>query len=168
MADQRREQYSFGDILVARAGTRTTAKRAAVSGRKVEDEIETIVSSLGLPCETRTRFIGRNRRDAPCDLAIPNGTDAQIAVAAKGFDSTGSKLTDAVREVMEMAEVRKPTQFVVAVIDGIDWKSRRADLNRIYQLWRSGQIDGMYTLASLGQFREDIESFARMRRLLPT
>jgi hypothetical protein len=44
-------------------------------------------------------------RTAPCDLAIP-GTDAVIVVAARGFDSTGSKLTDAVREVEEMTDVR--------------------------------------------------------------
>jgi hypothetical protein len=125
---QRANSYTFGDVLVARAGTRVTATSAGVSGRRVEDEIEAIALSLGLPCETRTRFIGRNSRDAPCDLAIPNGAGAHIVVAAKGFDSTGSKLSDAVREIMEMADVRQPRQYVMAVIDGIGWKSRLADL----------------------------------------
>jgi len=67
------------------------------------------------------------------------------AVAAKGFDSTGSKLTDAVREIEEMADVRQARQFIMAVIDGrgdgrrppsqaihhgghrrIGWKNRKA------------------------------------------
>lgn len=57
-----------------------------------------------------------------------------IAVAAKGFDSTGSKLTDAVREVEEMADIRLPAQYIMVVIDGIGWKSRIGDLRKIYHL----------------------------------
>lgn len=164
---QRHRNYEFGDVLIARAGSRLTATRAGASGRKVEDEIEAIAKGLGLPAETRTRFIGRRNRSAPCDLAIPGGGNADIAVAAKGFDSTGSKLTDAVREVEEMAEVRTPRQFVIAVIDGIGWKSRINDLRRIYNLWIQQDIDGMYSLASLEQFKHDIEDAARLKGLLP-
>lgn len=163
---QRANAYTFGDVLVARAGTRVTATSAGVAGRKVEDEIEAIARDLGLVCETRTRFIGRNSRDAPCDLAIPSGAGAHIVVAAKGFDSTGSKLSDAVREIMEMADVRQPRQYVMAIIDGIGWKGRLADLRRIYQLWQTQQIDGMYTLGTLDSFRVDLAVAARRAGLL--
>ncbi len=157
--EQRGRTYDFGDVLVARAGTRRTATDAGATGRRVEDEIEQVARVLGLPCATRTRFEGRNGQTAPCDLAIPGGgKDALIVVAAKGFDSTGSKLTDAVREVEEMAEKRLPTQFVMAAIDGIGWKSRLNDLRRIYDLRSSNQIDGMYTLEGLGEFRQDLET----------
>ncbi|EMY32209.1 hypothetical protein D477_021338, partial [Arthrobacter crystallopoietes BAB-32] len=125
---QRHRQYDFGDVLVARAGTRALATRAGQAGRQLEDEIEEIAKSLRLPYQTRCRFEGRNAT-APCDLAVPAGnSQAQIVVAAKSFGSTGSKLTDAVREIEEMALVRKPTQFVFAVIDGIGWKGRLNDL----------------------------------------
>lgn len=160
---QRQNTYDFGDILVARAGPRATATRAGASGRRIEDEIEAIAVDLGLGYQTRTRFTGRNGRTGPCDLVIPDGTSADIVVAAKGFDSTGSKLTDAVREIEEMADVRLARQFVIAVIDGIGWKSRQADLRRIHSLWESRQIDGMYTLATLGNFRTDVEQAARLR-----
>jgi hypothetical protein len=163
---QRRRSYDFGDILVARASTRQTANSAAASGRKVEDHIEAIAKDLGLPCETRTRFIGRNHRTAPCDLVIPSGKNADIAVAAKGYDSTGSKLGDAVREIEEMADVRLPRQYIMAVIDGIGWNNRLADLKRIYTLWERQQIDGMYTLATLDRFRTDLQQAARLRGLL--
>jgi hypothetical protein len=163
---QRSRSYGFGDILVARAGTRATAARAGASGRKIEDEIEAIAADLGLPYETRTRFVGRSGRTAPCDLVVPNGSNAAIAIAAKGFDSTGSKLADAVREIQEMADVRFGRQYVMAVIDGIGWKSRQADLRRIYALWEDEQIDGMYTLESLGDFRADLEEAARLRGVL--
>lgn len=91
ISSQRIATYDFGDILVARAGTRQTAAAAGASGRKVEDEIEAIARTMGLPYQTRTRFTGRDHRTAPCDLVIPAGRTAEIVVAAKGFDSTGSK-----------------------------------------------------------------------------
>lgn len=163
---QRGRSYEFGDVLVARAGSRVTATQAGQSGRKVEDEIEAIAADLGLPYDVRTRFIGREGRIAPCDLVVPTSSDAQIVVAAKGFDSTGSKLTDAVREIQEMAEIRKPTQFVMAVIDGIGWKSRISDLRRIHTKWSDGSIDGMYTLATLDSFRHDLEEAAKLRKLI--
>ena len=163
---QRTRSYDFGDILVARSGTRRTATAAGATGRRVEDEIEAVARDLGLPYATRTRFQGR-AGTAPCDLAIPGGgSDARIVVAAKGFESTGSKLTDAVREIQEMAEKRLPSQYVMAVIDGIGWKSRAQDLRRIYDLRASNQIDGLYTLAALGQFGTDIRLAAERLGLL--
>jgi hypothetical protein len=169
IAEQRAREYSLGDVLVARAGTRRTATAAGVTGRRVEDEIEAVTSSLGLAHQTRTRFNGRGGATAPCDLAIPaGGAAAKIVVAAKGFDSTGSKLTDAVREIEEMASVRLPTQFVMAAVDGIGWKSRVADLRRLYALRNSDRIDGLYTLNSLGDFRIDIQEAARRVGLLPS
>jgi hypothetical protein len=164
---QRHRSFDFGDVLVARAGTRRTATAAGVTGRRVEDEIETVSALLGLPHRTRTRFQGRAGATAPCDLAIPaGGMEAKIVVAAKGFDSTGSKLTDAVREIEDMANVRLPTQFVMAAVDGIGWKSRAADLRRIYNLRDADRIDGLYTLNTLGDFRLDLEAAARRLGLL--
>jgi len=166
LAIQRRKTYDFGDILVARAGGRVTATRASKSGRRLEDAIEAIARELGLAYETRTRFEGR-RGHAPADLVVPSRENALIAVAAKGFDSTGSKLTDSVREIEEMAAIRLPRQYIMAVIDGIGWKSRVADLRRIYSLWERQEIDGMYSLASMDRFRADLAEAARLRGLLP-
>jgi len=165
--EQRSGSYNFGDVLVARSGSRHTATAAGVTGRRLEDEIEAVTVSLNLPYNTRTSFNGRRGITAPCDLAIPaGGAEAKIVVAAKGFDSTGSKLTEAVREIKEMADVRLPTQFVMAAIDGIGWKSRVADLRRIYDLRNTDQIDGLYSLNSLGQFRADLSDAARRLGLL--
>ncbi|HEU5269826.1 MAG TPA: hypothetical protein VFU36_07870 [Jatrophihabitans sp.] len=163
-----RGQFSFGDILVARAGSRVTAVRAGQAGRDLEDSIEAIAKGLGLSYELRTRFVGRNGQTGPCDLVMPSGQNADIAVAAKVFDSTGSKLTAAYDEIKAMADVRQPRQYIMAVVDGIGWKSRMADLTRIYELAETKQIDGMYTLATLDRFRADLEEAARLRGLLPT
>ncbi|MFT4286071.1 hypothetical protein [Nocardioides sp.] len=164
---QRHREYAFGDLLVARAGTRVNATSAATAGRLVEDRIEQIAADLGLPLGLRTRFEGRNGQTAPCDLAVPTGgAAAQIVVAAKAFDSTGSKLTDALREIRDMANVRKPTQFVMAVVDGIGWLNRASDLRQIHALWEAGEIDGLYTLNTLDQFKTDLEQAARLRHLV--
>lgn len=162
---QRHQVFKFGDVLVARGGGRQSASRAGLAGRSIEDEIERVAQDLSLMTAARTRFTGRNGRTAPCDLAVLSGAHIVIAVAAKGFDSTGSKLTDAVREIEEMADVRLPTQFIMVVIDGIGWKSRINDLRRIYRLWESRQIDGMYTLQSLDAFRGDLANAAHLRGL---
>lgn len=159
---QRNRQYGFGDVLVARAGTRLTAIAGATAGRKLEDAIEAAARELGLPYETRTRFVGRSNRTAPCDLVIPNGKDAVIAVAAKGFDSTGSRLSDAVREINEMVDVRQSRQYIMAVVDGIGWHGRINDLRRFHRLWQGQEINGMYTLASLHVFRSDLRQAARV------
>jgi DpnII restriction endonuclease len=115
----------------------------------------------------RGRFAGRGGNTAPFDLAIPENSNPPLIVgAAKGFNSTGSKLSDAVREIEELANVRLPRQFVFAFIDGIGWKRREADLRRIYNLWESQYIDGIYTLVHLERFKEDLRNAAVRHELL--
>jgi hypothetical protein len=167
LAAERGKTFNYADVLVARAGTRQRAGEAQAGGRGIEDAVEALAVGLKLPYELRTRFTGRGDRDAPCDLAIPGGgTNAQIVCAAKGFDSTGSKLGDAVREIEEMAEVRLPRQFVYAVVDGIGWHRRRADLQRIFGLFESNRIDGLYTVAMLPTFQDDLEAAAKRLGLI--
>jgi hypothetical protein len=57
-------------------------------------------------------------------------------------------------------EGRLPRQFVSAVVDGMGWLNRRADLRRIYVLLETRAIDGLYTLASIDDFRDDLEATA--------
>ncbi len=161
---ERSHHWDYADILLERAGSRGQAGRAIGRGRALEDRVELLVGKQGLnlPYKLRTRFVGTAGRTAPCDVAIPDGGDkALIAIAIKGFDSTGSKLSDAVREVVTMAEIRQPRQFVYAVVDGIGWKSRKADLHRIYDLWSQNLIAGVYSLAYFDEFRSELESAVR-------
>lgn len=165
---ERFKDWSFGDVLVERYASRSRATSSIGRGRGVEDQVEAIVSSLGLPYEMRTRFTGSHGRDGPCDLAVPSGGDeALIVCGMKGFDSTGSKLTDAVTEIERMADVRLARQFVFVVVDGIGWLGRKSDLKRIYQLLLDQAIDGLYTLSQLAQLKADIKQAARLRGLLP-
>ena len=162
------KEWTYSDVLVERhLWSKKQGASSVGRGRKIEDEVEKIAKELGLPYEMRTRFKGRANETAPCDLAIPGGMDeAQIVIGMKGFNSTGSKLTDAVVEVEKMASVRLPNQYVFAVIDGIGWLSRQSDLRRIFALWETKQIDGVYTLGYMERLREDIKNAARRLNLL--
>jgi hypothetical protein len=161
-------QWRFADVLVERARwSQRSASRSIVRGRKLENVVEETVQGLGLPYEMRVRFQGKGGRNAPCDFAIPRSGDAaSIVGAVKGFDSTGSKLSDAVRELKEIAETRLPRQFVFGFVDGIGWRGRRADLRRIYDLWVNQEIDGLYSLSSLDAFQRDLAAAARRLGLI--
>ncbi|HSU16950.1 hypothetical protein [Longimicrobium sp.] len=162
LSEQMRRKWTFADVLLERyLWSQRGASGAIGRGRSVEDQVEAVVRKLGLPIALRTQFKGRGGTSAPCDLAIPAGGEhAQIVIAMKGFNSTGSKLSDAVREIVAMAEARLPQQFVFAVVDGIGWKSRQADLRRIYELWERRSIDGLYTLAHLDRLEADLRAAA--------
>lgn len=166
--EQRGRQWMFADVLVERARwSQRSASRSIVRGRKLENVVEETVQGLGLAYQMRVRFQGKGGRDAPCDFAIPRGgTDALIVGAVKGFDSTGSKLSDAVREMKEMADTRLPRQFVFGFVDGIGWRGRRADLRRIYDLWANHEIDGLYSLRTLDSFQRDLIEAARRLGLI--
>ena len=166
LEQQRNRTYTFGDVLAARGTSRQTATSAGVAGRSIEDAVEQIVQDLGLPYAMRGRFVGRNGETGPADLAVPDFENAVVAVACKGFDSTGSKLTAAVTEVTEMANVRYAHQYVLAVVDGIGWLNRLGDFRRMYALAESRRIDGLYALADLDRFRDDLEQGARRHGLL--
>jgi hypothetical protein len=166
---ERERLWSFSDVLVERSTwSRSRAARSIGRGRRLEDAVEIAIRAVGLTPIMRARFAGRENRTAPCDFLISSPTGEPLIVGcAKGFNSTGSKLTDAVREVEEMANVRLPRQFVFAVVDGIGWLGRQADLRRIYDLRVTNRIDGLYTLARLEEFSADVAQAARLRALIP-
>ncbi|MFC1706881.1 DpnII family type II restriction endonuclease [Planctomycetota bacterium] len=159
---QRDRMWDYGEVLVERAAGRARARRGVSQGRKLEDRVQRIVEELNLSYVPRTKFAGRGGAEAPADFAIPaEGRAAKIVIGVKGFDSTGSKLTDAVREVEEASTVRLPRQFVFFVIDGIGWLSRQSDLKRIFDCWDQERIDGLYTSAMLGGLRDALEEAKR-------
>lgn len=159
---ERGRTYRYRDVLLARYGSRATAGRAISRGRALEDVVEAVVADLGLPHVMRTRFAGQSGRTGPCDLAIPaGGKAAQIVVGIKGFNSTGSKLTEATREFEEMAGVRVPSQYVFGVVDGLGWLGRKADLRRIHSLLERRNLDGLYTQATMALFRDDVADAAK-------
>jgi hypothetical protein len=160
---QREQTWTFADVLLERyVWSRRRASTSVLQGRRLENVVEEVVASIMAERYVmRTKFVGRGGEEAPCDIAIPDdGAGALIVGAVKGFNSTGSKLSDAVREIEHIASVRLPRQFVFAFVDGIGWLGRQADLRRIYDLWVSRAIDGLYSLARIETFRSDLNEAA--------
>lgn len=168
LQEQLHRQWNINDVLMERhLWSRRRAVSAVGRGRNLEDEVEAVVERIGLTYVMRTTFIGRGGASAPCDLAIPaGGENARIVVAIKSFNSTGSKLSDAVREIEKMTEVRTPNLYIFAVIDGIGWKSRQSDLQKIYTIAQNQYIDGLYNLNSLANFERDLIDAAVRLNLL--
>lgn len=114
----------------------------------------------------QTRFNGTGDQTGPADFAIPgSGADTLIAVAVKGFDSTGSKLTDTATEIETMAEVRQPRQYIFAVVDGIGWLRRKNDLRKIHKLWTDSRIDGIYNVTTLPAVKTALSNAAKRHDL---
>lgn len=61
-----------------------------------------------------------------------------------------------------MANVRLPTRFVLAVVDGIGWLRRRSDLARIVALREEGRIDGLCSIEQIDGFRADVTRFVSL------
>lgn len=166
LAEQAARTWTWSDVLARTMAPRQSAGGWVQQGRDLEDAVEEVIEGLGLSYVPRTRFTGRGGQTAPADFAIPDGEHASIAVAVKGFDSTGSKLTDASREIEQMGEVRLPSQYIFAVVDGQGWRRRQNDLRRIYGYWQNRSIDGMYTRSQLQQFESALTDAAHRARLL--
>jgi hypothetical protein len=159
---QATQEWTWADVLARGMSSRQRAGSAVQQGRALEDEAESVIELLGLPFDARTRFEGAGGATGPADFAIPQGgRETVITVAVKGFDSTGSKLTDARREIEEMAKVRRPNQFIFAIVDGHGWHRRMNDLREIHRLWESNQIDGLYNRVSLDEFDAALQLAAR-------
>lgn len=153
--------WTWADVLARIMSPRQQAGTWVQQGRDLEDAVEDRVKTLGVPYVARTRFTGAASRTAPADFAVPNGPDALIAVGVKGFDSTGSKLSDAAREIEEMVVVKTARQFVFAVVDGQGWLRRQSDLRRIHKLWADRLIDGLFTQSQLAEFEAALQEAAK-------
>jgi hypothetical protein len=167
LREQSARDWTWADVLAQVMSPRGRAGSAIQQGRDLEDQVEAAIDAVSLPFVARTRFLGTNASTAPADFAIPGSEGkASIAVAVKGFDSTGSKLSDARREIEEMATIRKPGQYIFAVIDGHGWARRQGDLRRIHELWEKDRIEGLFNQKSLVEFQAALQDAGRRLRLI--
>lgn len=153
--------YTLADVVIARSARKASATAGIDAGRHLEDQVEAIVRALSLPFDPRTQFVGVDGEQGPADFAIPaGGSDCLIAIGVKGFDSTGSKLTAAVDEVRRMVAVRRPDQYMLAVVDGIGWHGRQGDLGRLVAMRDRAALNGLYTVQDLGELAVDLRDAA--------
>ena len=142
---------SFDALLRNVAGARQ------MSARYLSDEVEAIADQLGPEYTVRDYFTGRGGREARADIIVGDPVAPAVVVAVAGFDAPGWALTYAQQEITTMARVHQPTTLALVVIDGAGWARRPGELRRVHRLHADGHIDGLYTRATLDEFREHLQ-----------
>jgi hypothetical protein len=160
MAEIVNRPLSWSDILIERLRSgRGKAIRGQTRGRNLEDFVENIVKSVfgENNYESRCQFAGSNGETAKCDFAIPNKTDAIILVEVKGYGATGSKMTDVIGDVEKILKQKRHDTSLILFTDGIPWKRRLGDLEKLVDLQNKGLIARIYTMKMANEFRKDLQ-----------
>jgi len=157
MADQINRTWRAEDLLVERYQlTRGRAMSGQSRGRSLENDVDRVLAELSIPCEKRKTFTGREGRQAKCDFAIPSKTHPKIVIESKGFEATGSKLTDFLGDVLKIGEAKAFHMYFFVVTDGRGWHNRESDLKRLISFHHQGLIDMIYTRVRLPELGRDV------------
>jgi hypothetical protein len=152
------KQWQTEDVLIERYKLgRGRAISGQNRGRGLENEVEKILMTLQIPFQPRVTFIGRENRTAKCDIAIPSKDHPLIVIESKGFEATGSKLTDFLGDIMKILDAKDFHMYFFVVTDGRGWRNRQSDLKKIIEQLHSGRIEMIYTRARLAELSADIK-----------
>ncbi|MDD1722641.1 MAG: hypothetical protein LUQ15_04035 [Methanothrix sp.] len=83
-------------------------------------------------------------------------------VADKGYEATGSKLTDVLGDILKVLGTKDEDAHYFFVTDGIGWYRRLSDLKKIVEYHQRGDIEMIYTTSTLPELKEAI------RRIMST
>jgi hypothetical protein len=158
IAHQLNRVWRAEDLLVERYQlTRGRAMSGQSRGRSLENDVDRVLAELGIPCEKRKTFTGREGKQAKCDFAIPSKNHPKVVIESKGFEATGSKLTDFLGDVLKISEAKAYHMYFFVVTDGRGWHNRESDLKRLISFHHDGLIDMIYTRARLAELGRDVK-----------
>jgi hypothetical protein len=151
------KKWAIEDVLIDRYKmSRGRAIAGQKRGRGLEEDVEKALKGIGVPYEARVTFVGRRGITAKCDCAIPTRNDPKIVIEAKGFEATGSKLTDFLGDVLKIGQAKKYHMYFFVVTDGRGWHNRRSDLQRLIDFQNEGLVDMIYTRSELPRLASDV------------
>lgn len=151
-------QWQAEDILIERYKmTRGRAIAGQKRGRGLEDEVEAVLEAAGVPFERNVTFTGHKGKTAKCDFAVPSKLTPKVVIEAKGFEATGSKLTDFLGDVLKIGQAKGFHMYFFLVTDGRGWHHRASDLRHLVNYHRDDLIDMIYTQQRLGQLAEAVQ-----------
>ena len=160
--EQIHRKWQLEDVLIERyMMSRGRAMAGQKRGRALEDDVEKVLKQIGVPFESRVTFVGQKGISAKCDFAVPDRNDAKIVIESKGFEATGSKLTDFLGDVLKIGQAKRYHMYVFVVTDGRGWHNRQSDLKRLVQYQNDGLIDMIYTRCTLSQLATDVKQICR-------
>ena len=150
-------RWEAEDILIERYKmTRGKAIAGQARGRGLEDEVESVLEARGVPFERGVTFTGHKAETAKCDFAIPSRINPKIVIEAKGFEATGSKLTDFLGDVLKIGRAKTYHMYFFLVTDGRGWHHRVSDLRHLVEYHHEGLIDMIYTQRRLDDMAEAV------------
>jgi hypothetical protein len=163
--DQVLRKWTIEDVLLDRYKLgRGRAIAGQSRGRALENDVEQVLKSVDVPFDMRVTFTGASGVTAKCDFAIPNRDNPLIVIEAKGYEATGSKLTDFLGDVLKIKQAKGYHTYVLVMTDGRGWFNRQSDLKRLVDLHHDGTIEMIYTRARLQQLAADIAQIWRTER----
>ena len=80
----------------------------------------------------------------------------KVVIEAKGFEATGSKLTDFLGDVLKIAQAKGYHMYFFLVTDGRGWHHRVSDLATPVKYHHDGLIDMIYTQHRLDEMADAV------------
>jgi len=140
---------SWRDILVERLKTgRGSAIKGQRRGRHLEEFAEAIVRQVfgENSFDVRCRFTGaKGASTEKADFAIPSKKDPAILIEVKAYGATGSKQTDILGDIRRIVNEKRNDTQLLLVTDGVAWKARQSDLQKLVDMQNTGLITRIYT-----------------------
>jgi len=154
-------KWTLEDLLIERyKQTRGRAIRAQKRGAALEEAVEGLLRELqreiGLTYDKGRNFVSRSGREAKADFMIPSYREPRIIIEVKGYEATGSKLTDVLGDVLKILQAKDPETHFFFVTDGIGWYRRLSDLKKLVEHHQRGEIEMIYTRKTLPQFKREL------------
>lgn len=157
ISTQLHKRWEMEDVLLERYKmSRGRAISGQSRGRGLENEVEELLKQLEVKFDMRASFTGKKGQTAKCDFAIPSKDHPKIVIESKGFEATGSKLTDFLGDVLKIGQAKENHTYFFVVTDGRGWLNRESDLKKIIEFHQEGLIEMVYTRARLDQLSRDV------------
>ena len=99
---------------------------------------------------------GARGRPQSATSPSPSRDRPKIVIEAKGFEATGSKVTDALGDILKIERARAMHMYFFVVLDGTGWHHRPNDLRNIVHAQNAGRIDMIYTTSRLDELEREV------------
>jgi len=164
---RRAHTWTLQDVLWDRyAHMRGRAMTAQKRGAVLEDSVESILKELqaemNLTYYRGGNFVSASGKQAKADFTVPLRERPKIIIEAKGYEATGSKLTDVLGDILKVLGTKDEDAHYFFVTDGIGWYRRLSDLKKIVEYHQRRDIKMIYTTSTLPELKEAI------RRIMST
>jgi len=152
-------KWKYHEVLVERYKfMRGRAVKGQKRGRSLEDDVQELLDELGLSYVRGGNFT-TSKGSAKADFSIPSSSNPSVIIEVKGYEATGSKLTDVLGDILKILQAKEDWQKFYFVTDGIGWFRRVSDLEHVVELCNQGKVEMIFTRKTLDELKEALKVF---------